>query len=193
MSVKSEFRDFKEIMSPAIGPMLRVTGLFFSGEILETISESYFKRQQLPEPFDFPAHIGNFREAAIGTVAAFTVLGLKTMAEPVSIGARDIFRRNAKRTAVAAFALSSVVQVVGEKFELSTYVVPGAHNTGDPLDAAYGIGWSAVVAVGARKFIQGLEEDHIARTQETFADFVDTRPVIYQYAARNQSQEISAS
>lgn len=193
MSVKSEFRDFKEIMSPAIGPMLRVTGLFFSGEILETISESYFKRQQLPEPFDFPAHIGNFREAAIGTVFAFGVIGIKTLVQPLDMGARDLFRRNAQKTAVAAFALSSAVQVVGEKYELSNYAVPGGHNTGDPLDAAYGIGWSAVVAAGACKFVQGLEEDHIARTQETFADFTETRPVIYQYAARNQSQEISAS
>jgi hypothetical protein len=191
MSVKSEFKDFKDIMSPVIGPILRGTAWLFSGEVLETVSEIYCKRQQLPEPFDYPAHIGNFREAAMGTVVAFGILGLKTMVEPLSIGARDIFRRNAQRTAVAAFALSSIVQVVGEKYELSNYAVPGAHNTGDPLDAAYGIGWSAVVAVGACKFIQGLEEDHIAKSQETFANFAETRPAIYQYAARNPVEEVS--
>lgn len=156
MSVRESYREQKEFLKEALGPymapMIKAAILFQSGNILEVLSESTLKRQSLPEPFDVAAHVGNFREGAMATVAAFGMIGIAAFVEKP----REVFKRNARRAAVAAFAVSSAVQVVGEKFELTNSAL--APNTGDPLDAAYGIGWSAVVAVGAYKLMTQTEQ-----------------------------------
>lgn len=55
--------------------------------------------------------------------------------------------KRARIAAVGAFVASSAVQVVGETFGLTNSLVEA--NTPDMLDAAYGVGWSAVVAAVA--------------------------------------------
>lgn len=130
--------------------------LIKSGEILEAISDSNFERGTLPEPFDLPNHVGNFREASIATVFAYVMIGICACARPMLEGSREMFKRNARRAAVGAFAVSSAVQVLGEKFAF--YNSLGGSNIGDPIDAAYGIAWSAVTAVAAHRMVTGLEQ-----------------------------------
>jgi len=164
MSFRSELKASKEIFAPAFRPMMLGAILFQSGNILETISDISFKRGSFPEPFDFPSHIGNFREAAMGTVGAYAMVGIFTMFPALIDSSRELFKRRAKQTAVAAFAISSAIQVAGEKFELTNSVF--TPNTGDVLDAAYGVGWSAVIAVGAYQLVTGTEQAHHDRMQE---------------------------
>jgi hypothetical protein len=158
MSLSSEFEGLKQSVGPAMRPIVKGTLLFFSGDILETMSDIYFKRNVLPEPFDLPDHIGNFREASMGTVAACAMIGILTCAVPLIDRSRELFKRNAKRAAVGAFAVSSAVQVIGEEFAVTNSL--SERNFGDPVDAAYGIAWSAVTAVAAYRMVTGLEQNH---------------------------------
>lgn len=170
MSFGKEVREAKHLLRPVIKPVLKVGLLFQSGAILEAISDTYFKRTILPEPFDFPSHIGNFREAAMATVAAYAMTGIVTLITPLIDKSHEIFRRNAQRAAVGAFAASSAIQVIGEKYNLTNGLV---HNTGDALDAAYGIGWSAVVALGAYHMINRLAESYLGGEQFVVPHFQD--------------------
>ena len=124
--------------------------LFHSGNFLEAISDTKFERGGYPEPFDFPNHIGNFREAAMVTTAAYAMIGLKSVLEAsvewTACTIEDL-KRSAKKIAVGAFVASSSVQIVGESTGISNGVFET--NTPDALDAAYGIGWSGVVALTA--------------------------------------------
>lgn len=136
-------------MKPASILGLKGAALVFSGEILEVLSETHLERGAYPEPFDVASHIGNFREASIVTMAAGAVIA--TMTIPNEVVARNksdkrIVKR-ARLAAIGAFVGSSAVQVVGEAFGLTNSVVEA--NTPDMLDAAYGIGWSAVIAAAA--------------------------------------------
>ena len=161
MSFRKEIEDLKETgayLKPFMNPLMAASLIFHSGAILELISDQNFKRGVLPEPFDFPSHIGNTREAAMGTVAAYAMIGITTCLVPLFDKSRELFKRNVKRAAVGAFAVSSAIQVAGEKLQLTND--PLAHNTGDMLDAAYGIGWSGVVAAGAYMMITSIERNN---------------------------------
>lgn len=161
MSFRKEIQELKETgayLKPFMKPLVAASLIFHSGAILELISDQNFKRGVLPEPFDIPSHIGNTREAAMGTVAAYAMIGITTCLIPLFDKSRELFKRNVKRAAVGAFAVSSAIQVAGEKFQLTND--PFAHNTGDMLDAAYGIGWSGVVAVGAYMMIASIERNN---------------------------------
>lgn len=153
----SFYDGYRELAESEVFPWVKripaVTGLVFSGEFLELISDTRFDREILPEPFDFPSHVGNFREAAIATVGAFALFGMRKLVDKP----REVFMRNARRVAVSAFLASSAIQVTGEQMGLTND--PLYHNTGDPLDAAYGVAWSAVVAVGMYKTTRGLEQE----------------------------------
>ena len=149
MSFKNECSAARDALRPATRPILGATALLFSGEILELISDSNLSRGTLQEPFDVASHIGNFREGAMFTAAAFAMIGIVRLTEPLADRARDVFRRRTKQVALGAFAVSSAIQVIGEKFALSNYAAPDVVNTSDPLDAAYGIVWSAETAYTA--------------------------------------------
>jgi len=43
--------------------------------------------------------------------------------------------------------VSTAVEIIGEKYGITNSI--HAINTPDPLDAAYGVGWSAITAVAA--------------------------------------------
>jgi hypothetical protein len=174
MSLSSEFKGLKRDVGPAMRPIIKGVLLFFSGDILETISDIYLKRDFLPEPFDLPDHIGNFREASMGTVAACAMIGILACAEPLIDRSREAFRRNARRAAVGAFAVSSAIQVMGEQFAITNSLTE--RNFGDPIDAAYGIGWSAITAVAAYRMVTGLEQTHHESLQES--DIADSEVIV---------------
>ena len=131
----------------------------------EPVFRNTIARNVLPEPFDFPSHIGNVAEGSFLTMGAFIV------AAPFALmnDRRETFKRNAKAVAMGAFALSTLVQVVGEKYGLH---LPSATNTNvtDWLDAAYGTAFSAMTAMGAYSTVQSLEE-----SLHTFAVEVNDR------------------
>ncbi len=164
MSIRSEFENFKEVLKPPLKPLLYGILLFQSGNILEAISDSTLQRNSFPEPFDIASHIGNFREAAMTTAGAYAMIGIVTLTAPLIDKSRELIRCKSKQTAIAAFAVSSAVQVLGEKFEITNSLY--APNTGDPLDAAYGIAWSAAIAVGAYKLLESTEQSYYDRNQE---------------------------
>lgn len=132
------------------GAAIKVTAFVNSGMILETLSDSYLKRDKLPEPFDLPDHIGNFREGSIVTAAACGIIGIFTCLNSRLEGTAEQFKKRARLTAAAAFVTSAVVQVVGEKYGLSNVV--GGGNAPDMLDAAYGTAWSGVTAGVAYRY-----------------------------------------
>jgi hypothetical protein len=175
MSEKTQSQLLKSIF----GNAAKFSLLFNSGQILEYASERYLERKAFPEPFDVASHVGNFREGAMATVAAFGMIGLFTMLEPAIDNAREKFKRGAQKAAAGAFAVSSTIQIVGENFELTNAIVPGGHNTGDTLDAAYGIAWSAVTAYTGYRMVAKLEEQHHAR-------MLEQEQVIDQYLAERQ-------
>ena len=69
---------------------------------------------------------------------------------------REIVHKSARRVAVGAFAVSSAIQLAGEHYELTNQLI--GHNTGDMIDAAYGIGWSGLVALGSLKLFRSVEQ-----------------------------------
>ncbi len=139
----------REQLEPGIKLALKATGLVFSGETLELLSEAYIERGAYPEPFDVAAHIGNFREASIGTMfAGFTIALLTIPQEAMAHNKSDNkIVKKARIAAAGAFVASSAIQIVGEAYGLTNSLVEA--NTPDMLDAAYGIGWSAVIAAAA--------------------------------------------
>lgn len=66
-------------MKAPLGLGAKAIGLFTSGDVLELLSESYLERGAYPEPFDVAAHIGNFREAGIGTMVAGFMITMMTL------------------------------------------------------------------------------------------------------------------
>lgn len=91
-------------------------------------------RDQLPEPWDFPDHVGNFFEGGLYTGFSFTVLyTILSRRNRETIDNTDAVRK----AAVGAFVFSTLVQIVGEKY------VRMGYNTGDMIDAAYGVAYSA--------------------------------------------------
>ncbi|RTK93769.1 hypothetical protein EKI60_05495 [Candidatus Saccharibacteria bacterium] len=168
--ISSEFRFFRDHISPMMQPVYKAAALFFSGDLMELISDIHLERDVLPEPIDIPDHIGNTREAAMATVACAAMVIIPRMFQYAVPGLSEKFRKSSSRAAAGAFAVSSLIQVVGEKFEISNS--PTEPNVGDALDAAYGIGWSAVVAVGAYKVAVDQERQHVALSQETFENYM---------------------
>ncbi len=133
-------------MKPALTLGAKAIALFSSGDTLEVLSEAHLRRGAYPEPFDIAAHIGNFREAGIGTMAAGFAIAMLTMPqETIKRNKSDEkIVKKARIAALGGFFASSAVQVVGEAYGLTNSLVEA--NTPDALDAVYGIGWSAVIA-----------------------------------------------
>ncbi len=153
MSFRSGWESFTEAVPSAYQKaIVKVSMLFFSGDLAELASDSYLSRGSLPEPFDIAAHIGNTREAAMATVGAFAMIGVCRLVERP----REAVLKSARRVALGAFAVSSAVQLAGEHFELTNQAI--GHNSGDVIDAAYGIGWSGLVAVGSLKLFRSVEQ-----------------------------------
>lgn len=157
MSLRSDWEDCKEsfkeaLPKPILKGIFKISLLVHSGGIAELASESWLKRQALPEPFDVAAHIGNAREAALVTMASILMLGAPALIEKP----REIAMRNAKRVAMGSFAISSSVQVTAEHFGITNSLVEA--NTPDMLDAAYGVGWSGLVAVGSLRLFRSTEQ-----------------------------------
>lgn len=168
--LKSEARFFRKHIAPMMQPVYKAAALFFSGDILELLSDVHLKRNVLREPFDIPDHVGNFREAAMATVA-FSAMGIvPRMFQYAMIGESEKFRNSTKHAAIGAFVASSLVQVVGEKFSISNSLVEP--NVGDVIDAGYGIGWSAIIAAGVYKVAVDQERQHVELSQETFANYM---------------------
>ena len=168
--LKSEARFFRNHIAPMMRPVYKAAALFFSGDYLELLSDTYFKRNVLPEPFDIPDHIGNFREAAMATVAFSAMAIVPRMFQYAMIGESEKFRSTTKHAVIGAFTASSLVQIVGEKFSISNSLVES--NVGDMVDAGYGIGWSAIVAAGVYKVAIDQERQHVELSQETFANYM---------------------
>lgn len=157
---ESEARVFGRIL----GTAAKVTALVKSGYILEFLSDSYLKRDSLPEPFDIADHIGNFKEASLVTSAACGLIGMFACLNARLDGSAEQFKKRARLTAVGALVASTVVQVVGEKYGLSNVI--GGHNTPDMIDAAYGVVWSGVTAGAAYKYATTVDEElRIARDE----------------------------
>lgn len=93
------------------------------------------KRDALPEPWDLPDHVGNFFEAGIYTAGAHSILNIVFAKR-----AGEATQQTAKKAAFGAFAISSAIQIIGEKY------VRMGYNTGDMIDAAYGVIYSAGAA-----------------------------------------------
>jgi hypothetical protein len=164
MSVKNELSELKRVLGPAMGPMIKGALLFQSGDILEVLSEIHLERGAFPEPFDVASHIGNSREGAMMTMAAYAGIGIFTLWQPMLIDrSPEVIKKRAKWAAVGAFAISTAVQLVAEKFGITNSLVE--HNTADMLDAAYGIGWSAAVALGAHRLLINTEQAHHERME----------------------------
>lgn len=166
MSFRSEWESFKEAAPFAYQKAIaKVSLLFFSGNLAELASDSYLRRNSLPEPFDIASHIGNTREAAMATVGAFAMIGICRLVERP----RDAVLKSAPCVALGSFAVSSAMQLAGEYFELTNQTV--GQNTGDMIDAAYGIGWSGLVAIGSlnlfRSFEQMLHDRAAVRSAES--------------------------
>ena len=151
--VESEARVFGRM----VGTATKVAALVQSGYILEFLSDSYLKRDMLPEPFDVADHIGNFKEGSLLTSAACALIGMFTCLNARLDGSAEEFKKRAKLTAVGAFAASSVVQAIGEKYGLNNVI--GGHNTPDMIDAAYGAAWSGVTAGVAYKYATKVDEE----------------------------------
>ena len=156
MALKQTLSLAKTHLHP-LKTILKASLCFQSGQILEAISDTTFERGKLPEPFDFPSHIGNTREAAMATVGAYARIVILTLTIPLVDRSRELFQRRAKSTALAAFAVSAAMQVAGEKYGLTNSFIS---NTPDALDAAYGIGWSAVTALGVHHLVISTEQHH---------------------------------
>ncbi len=169
-AVASEIQDFRDNVAPMMHPAYKAAALFFSGDVLELLSDIHLKRDVLPEPFDLPDHIGNMREAAMATVAVGTMVIVPRMFQYAMSGMSEKFRKSTARAAAGAFAVSSLMQVIGEKFEISNSLTE--RNFGDMVDAGYGIGWSAVVAAGVYKVAVDQERQHVALSQETFENYM---------------------
>lgn len=144
-SLQTEWQQIK----PSMVLAAKGTALVFCGDVLELLSETNLNRGTYPEPFDVASHIGNFREAGMGTMAAGTMIGMFLIPGAVmspNKSEEQIVKR-ARLTAIGAFLASSVVQVAGETFGLTNNILQA--NTPDMLDAAYGVGWSAFIAAVA--------------------------------------------
>lgn len=134
---------------------VKIQTLALAGGALEgeLVVRNTIARDVLPEPFDFPSHIGNVAEGSCLTMGAFII------AAPFALmnDRRETFKRNAKAVAMGAFILSTLVQVVGEKYGLH---LPSATNINvtDWLDTAYGTAFSVMTAMGAYSTVQSLEE-----------------------------------
>lgn len=152
-----------------LGTAAKVTALVQSGYILEFLSESYLKRDSLPEPFDAADHIGNFKEASLVTSAACGLMGMIACLNARLDGSAEQFKKRARLTAVGAFIASSVVQVVGEKYGLNN-VIDG-HNTPDMIDAAYGVAWSGVTAGAAYKYATSVDKELRVARDERMAEW----------------------
>lgn len=151
------------------------TGLLLttSGHLLEQGSEAFLSRDVIAEPFDVADHIGNTREAAMITVASFIMLAMKSIADYDYMTVAEDFKLSVTKAALGAFAISSAIQAIGEKFELS----PGfGGNSGDMLDALYGIGYSGIVALASYGLVMKLAKRY--------------RPQPPEYLSRQNSENV---
>ncbi len=120
-----------------------------SGPLMEIMSDKHLERNVYSEPFDFPDHVGNFTE---GSIATFAVYGAAILvSDPLfdKKSAEDLRQRRVIAAAGLSFLTSSLVQIVGEKYGLSSSAGENGKpipNIPDAIDALYGIAWSAVVA-----------------------------------------------
>jgi len=151
------------------------TGLLLttSGHLLEQGSEAFLSRDVIAEPFDVADHIGNTREAAMITVASFIMLAMKSIADYDYMTVAEDFKLSVTKAALGAFAISSAIQAIGEKFDLS----PGfGGNSGDMLDALYGIGHSGIVALASYGLVMKLAKRY--------------RPQPPEYLSRQNSENV---
>jgi hypothetical protein len=160
-----------KVFGRLLGHATKVAALVQSGYILESLSESYLKRDSLPEPFDVADHIGNFKEASLITLAACGLIGIFACLNARLDGSAEQFKKRARLAAVGAFVASSVVQVVGEKYGLNNVI--GGHNTSDMIDAAYGIAWSGVTAGTAYKYATAVDADLRVAREERMTEWRD--------------------
>ncbi len=172
MSVASEQLQESEWqqIKPSIILAAKGTALVFCGDVLELLSEANLQRGTYPEPFDIASHIGNFREASMGTMAAGAMIGMTLIPNAVmsSNKSEEQIVKRARLTAIGAFLASSVVQLTGEAFGLTNNILQA--NTPDMLDAAYGVGWSAVIAgVGYRTGMKYMNKQRILSSRGYYA------------------------
>ena len=134
---------------------VKLQTLALAGGVLENepVVRNTIARDVLPEPFDFPSHVGSVAEGSYLTMGAFIIAAPFVLMND----RRETFKRNAKAVAMGAFTLSTLVQVVGEKYGLH---LPSATNTNVSawLDTACGTAFSAMTAMGAYSTVQSLEE-----------------------------------
>lgn len=122
---------------PPLGILLKTGGttvLVLASAVPEVMSkraeaDGLIYRNVWPEPWDVPDHVGNIFEGGLYTAGAFTAIAL---ARELLVGQET--NKTRRIAAGGALAVSSVVQIVGEKIS--------AHNTPDTIDSVYGIGYS---------------------------------------------------
>lgn len=142
----NEFEPVPQSAAPVGNPsaavrMATMTAGFASGMLFEIASKGgelagVVERDQLAEPWDFPDHVGNFTEAGMYTTAAFVMLSLVSKRRNGELTARG-----ATISAAGAVAVSSAIQILGEKYGIGI-----GSNSGDMTDAAYGVAFSFLVA-----------------------------------------------
>ena len=103
MYMSNPFISEAKVYGRMLGTATKVAALVQSGHILEFLSDSYLKRDSLPEPFDIADHIGNFKEASILTSAACAVIGMFACFNAEIDYSAEEFKKRAKLTAVGAF------------------------------------------------------------------------------------------
>lgn len=142
--------NYQILKATTKGWLLATSGIALEGEPLV---RNTVARNELSEPFDFPSHIGNVAEGSCLTMSTFIFAAPFTL----MCRQRENFKRNLRLATLGSFAISTLAQVVGEKYGLH---LPSATDTNvtDWLDVAYGTAASALTAAGAYSTVQTLEE-----------------------------------
>lgn len=151
-------------------------GVMIAGMAPEIISKTGEKlgvvqRNVLPEPWDLPDHVGNGNEAALITTFVFSLVNnIQSRRGGAEHGPEDI-----RRAAMGAFVVSSLVQIVGEKYGQRV----GIPNSGDMIDATYGIILSAFFAhalnLGYRA-VDRREKEKVNATLATIKEISGDQP-----------------
>lgn len=159
-------------MSSRFGRLFTLLGMQFPGVAIELASKTaemngLIRRNALPEPWDYPDHVGNFNEAGLYTGAAFSFLNVL-----ISKRKGETTESTIRQSAVGAFVISSLIQVVGER-----YLRIGGYNSTDMIDAYYGIGFSALVAAGGNAGYQRARRrstKYLEKAQAIYDEFDET-------------------
>jgi len=139
--------------------LMTVMGVMTGSAIPEILSKTgemrgIIERNVLPEPWDIPDHIGNFNEGGLYTVGAFSLFA--NLIARRSTG--ENYPSKMRQAAVGAFAVSSAIQILGEKYGEKLGL-----NHGDMIDSAYGIVFSALAVVVCNYGYQKAYKDDVNR------------------------------